>query len=68
MRCHYCGKTLEKETATCPRCGSEGCCEVDWRDIALTIVFALISIAIVAILVFAVLAWHESQIALMDLA
>lgn len=64
MRCLYCGKKLENQTATCPRCGSEDCCKVNWRGVGLTVVFAAISIAIVALLVFAILTWHESQVIL----
>ena len=62
MRCLQCGQELEFGVFTCTRCGADCSFYKTWRSIAATLLFAAVSIAVIAAIVYVVLYWHETQV------
>lgn len=62
MRCLQCGQELESGVITCDRCGADCSSDKAGRSIAATLLFAVISIAVIAAIVYVVLYWHETQV------
>lgn len=62
MHCRSCGEDLPDGTSTCTRCGADLTSASRRRFALTTLVFAILATAVVSLVVFAVLWWHESQL------
>jgi predicted amidophosphoribosyltransferase len=62
MRCSHCGQDLPKGTERCTRCGADLSPATRIRQLLVSVVFAVLAIALVALLTHVVLHWHDMQI------
>lgn len=65
MRCPVCGQPLKERIDLCPRCKAEISPSARLQRARVSLVYAAIAIAFIALLTFAVLMWHDSQFAAM---
>ena len=61
MRCPHCGQTLAQESPACPRCQADLTPAARGRELAVSLVVAVVAIAVVTALIFVVLNWHDAQ-------
>ena len=62
MHCSHCGENLTDGAIECTRCGADLSARARRHSMLVTLAFAVVSIAVVAIIVCLVLHWHESQV------
>lgn len=62
MRCPHCGQILTSTPATCPRCQGDLSPAARRKDMLISLLVAVIGIAVVALVAYIVLNWHEMQL------
>lgn len=62
MRCPCCGQRLEKDVDVCTRCATDITPTSIRRSVLITILYALIVLAIIGLIVYMGLSWHDAQL------
>lgn len=62
MRCLYCGQELEPNATTCGRCGADLSSGKLMRSLVKTLLLAAVSITVIAVIIYVILYWHETQV------
>lgn len=62
MQCPYCGHMLEKDAAQCLHCKAVVSKPNHKHESLVTVLFVACALAFVALLVYAVLFWHDLQL------
>ena len=62
MRCPCCGHRLSEKTDTCTRCGSDISAATIRHDVLVTVLYAVVVLALLSLFIYVGLAWHDSQL------
>ncbi|MBR3327392.1 MAG: hypothetical protein IKG22_08745 [Atopobiaceae bacterium] len=62
MRCPHCGQTLSESSTTCTRCQADLSRATRRKDALISLAVAVVGMAVVALLVYIVLNWHQMQL------
>ena len=62
MRCFSCGEHLEGNPEVCPRCLTRLTPDYIRRHLTITVIYAAVSIAVIAVFCLIVVNWHDAQL------